>query len=235
MLLVAPHLPRLRRRVAADLAGQALSRERVLALAVRLIDLGLFRVGSDEYATDDDPTFGVATLQCGHVATVGPAVRFCYRAKGGIERELSISDAKVVAAVRRLKRFRHGTQRLLAYRDGDNGWREIRAADINAYLREATRTDMTAKDLRTWHATVSAAVALAGLEQPRSATAARRSVAQVMRQVADDLGNTPAVARLSYVDPRVVDLFLRGRTVQVRPGCRADGPAAERAVLDLLT
>src|SRR5690606_36161550 len=124
--------------------------------------------------------------------------------------------------------------RLLAYRDGAKGWREIRAADINAYLREAARTDMTAKDLRTWHATVSAAVALAGLERPRSVTAARRCVAQVMRQVADDLGNTPAVARLSYVDPRVVDLFLRGRTAQLRRGCRAHGPAAERAVLDLL-
>jgi DNA topoisomerase-1 len=234
VLVVASQLPRLRRRVGADLAGSALSRQRVLALAVRLIDLGLFRVGSDEYANDDDPTFGVATLRAGHVTTTAGEIRFRYRAKGGIDRELTIGDPKVVAAVQSLKQWRRGSQRLLAYPDERRGWREVRSTDVNAYLREASRVDLTAKDLRTWHATVSAAVALAGLEQPRSATAARRCVAQVMRQVADDLGNTPAVARLSYVDPRVVDLFLRGRTIELRPGCRAAGPAAERAVLDLL-
>jgi DNA topoisomerase IB len=212
-----------------------LSRERVLALAVRLIDLGLFRVGGDQYATDDDPTFGVATLQSDHVMAVrGGAVQFCYRAKGGVERELSIKDPVVATAVQSLKRFRRGSARLLAYRDAEKGWREIHAGDINSYLRLATGTDMTAKDLRTWHATVAAAVELARAERPGSVTAARRCVAQVMRQVAEDLGNTPAVARVSYVDPRVVDLFLRGRTVALRPGCRTDGPSAEQAVLELL-
>ena len=235
VLLVAPSLPRLRRRVGADLRGADLSRERVLALAVRLIDLGLFRVGGDQYATDDDPTFGVATLRCGHVtAAAGGTLRFCYRAKGGVERELFIRDPAVVATVRCLKRFRRGSQRLLAYRDADRGWREVHSNDVNVYLRAASGTDMTAKDLRTWHATVAAAVALAGAEPPSSVTAARRRVAQVMRQVAEDLGNTPAVARASYVDPRVVDLFLRGRTIELPRGCRPDGPRAERAVLYLL-
>ena len=235
VLLVAPHLPRLRRRVGTDLGGEALCRERVLALAVRLIDLGLFRVGGDQYANDDDPTFGVATLQADHVTLAGQgAVRFCYRAKGGIERELSIRDPRVVATVRSLMRFRRGPQRLLAYQDPEKGWREIHANDINAYLRLVTGIDMTAKDLRTWHATVAAAVALAGAERPGSATAARRCVTQVMRQVADDLGNTPTVARVSYVDPRVVDLFLRGKTIQPPRGRRVDGPGAERAVLELL-
>lgn len=235
VLVVAPRLPRLRQRVGTDLGGDALSRERVLALAVRLIDLGLFRVGGDQYANDDDPTFGVATLRSDHVAAAGPgAVRFRYRAKGGVERRLSISDPAVVATVRRLKRLRRGPQRLLAYRDADRRWREIHASDVNAYLRLATGADMTAKDLRTWHATVSAAVALASAGRPSSVTAARRCVAQVMRQVADDLGNTPAVARVSYVDPRVVDLFLRGKTIELRRGGRADGTGAEQAVLELL-
>jgi DNA topoisomerase IB len=235
VLLVAQRLPRLRRRVGADLGREALSRERVLALAVRLIDLGLFRVGGDQYANDDDPTFGVATLRSDHVSAAGPGVvRFCYRAKGGVERELSIRDPKVVAAVRCLKRFRRGAQRLLAFPDADKGWREIHAGDINAYLRLASGTDMTAKDLRTWHATVAAAVALARTVPPGSVTAARRCLARVMRLVADDLGNTPAVARVSYVDPRVVDLFLRGKIVELPPGCREDGPGAEKAVLDLL-
>lgn len=233
---VASHLPRLRRRVAADLRGEALTRDTVLALAVRLIDLGLFRVGSDQYATDDDPTFGVATLQADHVTvTEAGLARFCYRAKGGIERELSIRDPRVVATVRQLKRFRRRSQRLLAYRNPQKGWREVHAGDVNAYLRTATGTDMTAKDLRTWHATVAAAVALALAGRPGSVTAARRCVAQVMRQVAADLGNTPAVARVSYVDPRVVDLFLRGTTIPVHHGRRADGTGAERAVLELLT
>lgn len=236
VLEVAPCLPRLRRRVGADLSGAALSRDRVLALAVRLIDLGLFRIGGDQYATDDDPTFGVATLQANHVRAAGPgAFRFCYRAKGGVERELLIMDPKAAATVRDLRRFRRGPRRLLAYQDPDRGWREAHASDVNAYLRLASGTDMTAKDLRTWHATVSAAVALAGVDRPGSVTAARRCVAQVMRQVADDLGNTAAVARASYVDPRVVDLFLRGRTVELPRGCPRGGPGAERAVLDLLT
>jgi DNA topoisomerase-1 len=235
VLQIAPHLSRLRRRVAADLRGDEVSREWVLALAVRLIDRGLFRVGNDQYANDDDPTFGVATLQCGHVRCAGPrTVRFRYRAKGGIERILSIQDPDVVAAVRRLKRFRRGSVRLLAYRDADRGWREIHARDINGYLRRTTGADLTAKDLRTWHATVAAAVALARAEPPGSPTAARRCVARVMRQVAADLGNTPAVARASYVDPRVVELFLRGRTIDLPRRCRSDGPRAERAVLELL-
>jgi Topoisomerase IB len=235
VLQIAPHLARLRRRVATDLRGEELSRERVLALAVRLIDLGLFRVGNDQYANDDDPTFGVATLQSGHVRSTGhQTVRFCYRAKGGIERELSIRDAAVASVVRRLKRFRRGSTRLLAYRHADRGWREIHSSDINAYLRRAAGADLTAKDLRTWHATVAAAVALARAEPPGSPTAARRCVARVMRLVAEDLGNTPAVARASYVDPRVVELFLRGRTIDLPRRCRPDGPRAERAVLELL-
>jgi DNA topoisomerase IB len=235
VLLVAPLLPRLRRRVRTDLSGEELSRDQVLALAVRLIDRGLFRVGSDQYATDDDPTFGVATLQANHVTAAGVGTAgFCYRAKGGVARELSIMDPIVVATVARLKRLRHGPERLLAYQDQGKGWREIHASDINAYLRQATGSDMTAKDLRTWHATVSAAVALARIGRPGSVRAARRCVAQVMRLVADDLGNTPAVARVSYVDPRVVDLFLRGKTIRLARGCRPDGPAAEQAVLDLL-
>ena len=235
VLQIAPCLSRLRRRVAADLRGEELSRELVLALAIRLIDRGLFRVGNDQYANDDDPTFGVATLLAGHARSTGPeTVRFCYRAKGGIERELSIRDPAVAAAVRRLKRFRRASMRLLAYRDADRGWREIHASDINVYLRRAAGADLTAKDLRTWHATVAAAVALARADPPGSPTAARRCVARVMREVAEDLGNTPAVARASYVDPRVVDLFLRGRTIDLPRRCRADGPRAERAVLELL-
>jgi DNA topoisomerase IB len=154
------------------------------------------------------------------------AVRFRYPAKGGIRRELTVDDARVSATVRSLCRYRDADQRLLAYRNG-NGWTELRSGDVNDYLRSASGCEMTAKDLRTWHATVLAAAALARHEPPSSPTGARRTVSRVMREVSGELGNTPAVVRSSYVDPRVVDLFRRGTTIP-RSG------ASERAVLKLL-
>ena len=221
---VAARLPRLRRRVGVDLGEADLSRHRILALATRLIDRGLFRVGSDEY-----PTHGVATLQASHVKRDGTAITFRYAAKGGVERECTVRDGAAAAAVGALLRHRRGRQRLLAFRD-ENRWRDVHAADINDYLRTASGMDMTAKDLRTWHATVVAAIGLARQGPPRSKSAARRAVASVMRDVAEELGNTPTIARASYVDPTVVELYLRGTTIETE---RA-GPAAEKAVLDLL-
>jgi DNA topoisomerase I len=226
---VAEALPRLRRRVAADLADRRLSRRRVLALAVRLIDLGMFRVGGDEYATGEDATYGAATLTAGHSRCNGHSVRFRYPAKGGIEREVIIDDPRVCATVRALRRYRKGDDRLLAYRRGD-AWAEVHSGDVNEYLREASGRPMTAKDLRTWHATVLAALALARADPPTSQGRLRRSVARVMREVSAELGNTPAVVRSAYVDPRVVEKFQSGTTIEARQR----GPAAERAVRDLL-
>jgi DNA topoisomerase IB len=228
---VGRRLPRLRRRVRHDLGHAGFVRERVLALAVRLLDRGLFRVGGDEYANGDDPTYGLATLQRSHV-TIGTGVAFCYRAKGGVERTLLVHDRIAEHLITDLKRARRGRDRLLAFRTDRGAWREVHAGDINDYLREASGLDMTAKDLRTWHGTVRAAVALARRERPTSVSAARRTVAAVMREVADDLGNTPAVARKSYVDPRVVDAFLRGDTIELPRGGRES--AAEKALLRLL-
>jgi DNA topoisomerase-1 len=232
VLEVAHQLPRLRRRVRTDLGRGGLVREQVLALAARLLDLGLFRVGGDEYASGDDPTFGLATLRANHVR-IGSHVTFRYRAKGGLDRALTLRDRGVRSVVADLKEGRRGRDRLLAYRPDGGGWCELHACDINDYLRQASGVDMTAKDLRTWHGTVRAAVAFARAQRPTSRTAARRAVASVMREVADDLGNTATVARSSYVDPRVVEAFLRGETIEL-PAGRPRGPAAERAVLCLL-
>jgi DNA topoisomerase IB len=222
---VAQRLPRLRRRVGTDLGDACLSRRRVLALAARLIDRGLFRVGGDEY-----PTHGVATLLASHVRRDGTTITFRYAAKGGVERECTVRDRAASAAIRALLRHRRGRQRLLAFRDDNHGWREVHAADINDYLRAASGLDMTAKDLRTWHATVVAAVGLARQGPARSKSAARRAVARVMRDVAEELGNTPTIARASYVDPVVIESYLRGATIEAE----RSGPAAERAVLNLL-
>jgi DNA topoisomerase IB len=226
---IAESLPRLRRRVRADLADRRLSRRRVLALAVRLIDLGLFRVGGDQYAGGEDATYGVATLTAEHVSCNDHGVRFRYPAKGGIPREVRMKDPRVYATVKALRRHRRGTDRLLAYRHGD-GWAEVHSADVNDYLRAASGRPLTAKDLRTWHATVLAALAFAKAEPATSTHRTRRSVARVMREVSAKLGNTPAVVRSAYVDPRVVELFQSGTTI----GAGQPGPAAEREVLELL-
>jgi DNA topoisomerase-1 len=224
---VAGRLPRLRRRVTSDLADPDLSRRRVLALAARLIDKGLFRVGSDEY-----PTYGIATIEARHV-TAGHGVRFCFEAKGGVHWELKIMDRAVRAAISELVRVRHGTDRLLAFHGG-NGWQEVHADEINEYLRDAAGIDMSAKDFRTWHATVTAAIAFARAKPATTKTGIQRTIAAVMRDVSEDLGNTPAVARKSYVDPLVVERYRRGETIALPKASSTVGPATERAVLELL-
>jgi len=233
VLAVAGRLPRLRRVLRAHLSDPGLSRRRVLATAVRLIDLGLFRVGNDEYASGDEATFGVSTLLAGHARVGTDEVTFRYPAKGGVQRQVTVRDRQVVAVLRALRARRRGRQRLLAYRSG-TGWREIRSDDINEYLRAVAGCAMTAKDFRTWHATVLAAVALARVPEAArcSRTSLRRSLAGAMREVSRELGNTPAVVRSSYVDPRLVDKFGEGETIP--ESIQEPGPGAERAVLDLL-
>jgi len=231
VLDVAQRLPRLRRRLAHDVRGDRLSADRVLAAAVRLIDQGLFRVGGDAYAKGDDATFGVATLLPSHVRIGSAGMEFRYPAKGGIERVCVVSDESVRAVLVQLRR-RRGAERLFAYRDG-TGWHDVRSDDVNAYLKRVSGIDMSAKDFRTWHGTVLAALLLAEHDPAGvPVTRRRRTVARVMREVAEELGNTPAVAKASYVDPRVVDLYHDGTTVAVpRSGSRA---AVERAVLTML-
>ncbi|MGK5739642.1 DNA topoisomerase IB [Micromonospora sp. URMC 103] len=231
VLEVARRLPTLRARVEQDLDGRGLNRGRVLATVARLLDMGMFRVGSDQYAAGDDPTFGVSTLRPEHARSRGGCVVFEFRAKGGIEQVRRIEDPELCRVLTNLRRRRRRAERLFGYWDGHD-WRDVRADDVNEYLRDASGGEMTAKDFRTWHATVRAAIELATAGPARSATARKRAVAAVMREVADLLGNTPTVARTSYVDPRVVDLYHDGVTVAVDPD--APRERAERAVLELL-
>jgi DNA topoisomerase IB len=238
VLAVAARLPALRKRVDADLGGRGMTRARVLAAVAKLLDSGAFRVGGDQYAAGDEPSYGVATLRPEHVRAARGCVVFEYVAKGGTKRVQSVADPQVCALLRQLRRRRRDADRLFAYWDAAaRQWRDVRSDEVNEYLREASGVDLTAKDFRTWHATVLAAVELAAAGPQRSPTARRRTVARVMREVAGQLGNTPAVARTSYVDPRVVDLFDDGVTVEVPPASR-DGrrrrEMAERAVLRLL-
>ncbi|MDZ5447010.1 DNA topoisomerase IB [Micromonospora sp. 4G57] len=231
VLEVARRLPDLRDRVDHDLASRGLRRERVLATVARLLDMGMFRVGSDQYATGDDPTFGVSTLRPEHARSRRGCVVFEFPAKGGIDQVRRIEDPELCRVLTNLRRRRRAEERLFGYWDG-RSWRDVRSDEVNDYLRDASGGEMTAKDFRTWHATVLAATELATAGRQRSATARKRAVAAVMRSVADLLGNTPTVARTSYVDPRVVDLYHDGVVAPVEPEMpRGD---VEKLVLALL-
>jgi DNA topoisomerase I len=213
MLELAQALPRLRRRVARDLAADGMGRDKVLACAVRLLELGLFRVGGEGYA-DDNGSYGLATLRKGHVRVQGDELRFDYPGKSGQRRIVAIGDEQVAAVVRALKRRRRGGPELLAYKDERDRWVDVRSADINAYLQDALGEGFSAKDFRTWTATVLAAVGLAAEDDDGAPDGRRRkAVVRVVRDVAHQLGNTPAVARGSYVDPRVIERYEQGHTV----------------------
>ncbi len=230
-------LSKARERVLVDLGTPGMSLERACAVAVRLLDLGYFRIGNDVYA-EEHGSFGLTTLQRRHVRKTRDALVFCFVGKSGVEHTITIDDPATVEALDVMRHRRGGAEdRLLAWKDRGR-WRGLDADLVNDYVRQATGMDATAKDFRTWHATVIAAAALAESDEPGDTKASRkRAVAATMREVAEYLGNTPALARSSYVDPRVVDAYEEGHTIAVRR--RAATPderqaALERAVLRLL-
>jgi DNA topoisomerase I len=245
MVDFARALPRLRRRVAHDLrAGpkSAPTRERVLACAVRLLDIGFFRIGSEDYA-ERNASYGLATIRKEHVSIAGDTIVFDYPGKGRQRRVQAIADGDVCAVVAALKRRRGGSDELLAYKEG-RSWVDVRADDVNEYLKGIGGETVSAKDFRTWAGTVLAAVALAGrADRAGSKTGRKRAVSAAVRDVAAFLGNTPAVARSAYIDPRVFDRFLSGWTIAPvlervgGPEAMADAggrDAIEAAVLDLV-
>ena len=239
MVEFARALPALRERVAADLEGQELDRDHVLACAVRLLDRGFFRIGSEDYAVTNE-TYGLATMRKRHAAVKGDILLFDYPAKHGKRRVQAVVDGEIADTIRRLKQRRGGGEELLAYKRSGR-WVDVRSSDINAYLKEATELDISAKDFRTWGATVMAAVALA-VAGPAAGTktGAKRAITRAVKEVAYYLGNTPAVARASYIDPRVFDRYRDGVVVAVHeldfdPEGTAIQGDVEDAVLDLIT
>jgi DNA topoisomerase-1 len=243
MVEFARRLPRLRRRVTRDLRRRNISEERVLACAVRLLDRGFFRIGGEDYAEENE-TYGVATMRKRHVSLRGDTVTFDYEAKGGARRAQVMGDPAVARLLRKLRARRGGGYELLAYRNG-RSWSDVRSEDINRYVKEATGGDHSAKDFRTWNATVLAAVVLAALarERPPESKAGRMRIKrQAVKEVARFLGNTPAVCRSSYIDPRILDRFDGGLTIggvfRKLPDDPADWPEVqgpiERGVLDLI-
>ena len=212
MLEFARSLPKVRHLTNEHLMEDGLSRERVLACAVRLLDRGFFRIGGETYAETNE-TFGLATMRKEHVKLADRMVIFEYLAKSKKERFLSLVDEDVFDVVTALKRRRGGGDELLAYKVG-NEWRDVRSMEINAYLKEISGGDYSAKDFRTWHGTVLAAVALAvSTEAFGTKTGRKRAVSRAIQEASHYLGNTPAVCRKSYVDPRVIDRYEAGVTI----------------------
>jgi len=211
VLQLSSLLPEWRRQIAAELSGRGLHRDRVLALALHLIDRGFFRAGGEEYAQDND-SCGLATLRCEHIEVRTGTVIFDYPAKSGVRRHLELADPQVVRAVRALRRGQGPSERFLWCRT-ESGRAELHAEDLNARFKELVGADYSVKDLRTWHGTVLAAIGFAGAAAPDTKTAIQRARSSVFREVADQLGNTPAVARGSYVDPRVVTAYEKGSTI----------------------
>ncbi|MCX6400713.1 MAG: DNA topoisomerase IB [Propionibacteriales bacterium] len=222
-------LPHVRARLRADLEGEPTARETVLAAAVRIIDLACFRLGSDQYA-DEYGSYGLSTLELRHVGRSGDERTFAFVGKAGIDHEVGVSDPAVIRVVDALRRRRDPGARLLAAREGRR-WRVIEAGEVNERIRELVGLEVTAKDFRTWRATVSVAADLAALERASSRTARDRQVRQAIVRASELLGNTPAVARSSYVDPRVIDLFDAGRCMTTARS--EDG--MDRAVVKLLS
>ncbi len=242
MVDFAHALPDLRRRVLRTLkSGEDADENRVLACAIRLLDVGLFRVGSAQYA-DDEGGVGLATVLKDSVVLSDGELVFDYLGKGGVRRVQAVQDAPVIELVSALKRRRSGGDQLLAYKE-QGRWHDVRSEQINEYLKGLIGEEYSAKDFRTWNATVLAAVSLAADgREATSTTARKRAINGAIKGVAEVLGNTPAVARRSYIDPRVFDRYLSGWTIggELDQLGRLRGPddrrraRLEEAVLDLL-
>jgi DNA topoisomerase I len=241
----ARRLPKLRKRIRESLAGKGLGEDRVTACAVALLDLGLFRIGSERYENENE-SYGLTTLKCKHLTIAGGVAKFEYPSKSGQRSRHQISDAGVVKVLGALKRQRKPGADLFAYRDGRER-RSLTAQQVNAWIKSTAGENFSAKDFRTWNATVLCAVHLAvhvDDEGPPKSKAARKRIANLaVRETAAYLNNTPAVCRASYIDPRVFDRFDSGITMRASLERieRSAGPsefpereAIERAVLRML-
>jgi DNA topoisomerase-1 len=212
MTVFGEALPAIRSRVDEDLSRRGLPREKVLAAVVKLLEMTLIRVGNREYMKQNK-SFGLTTLRDGHVDIQGSTLRFEFRGKSGKDHAVEIQDRRLARVVKQCRDI--PGQTLFQYLDDDGVRQSIRSEDVNAYLREITGQDFTAKDFRTWGGTVLALSALLEIGACESEKEANRAVVQMVKQVASNLGNRPAICRKYYVHPVVIDTFVQGRLVDL--------------------
>ncbi len=235
MLEFGKALVKARESVLTDLGREGMPMERACAVAVRLLDLGYFRIGNDVYA-DSHGSFGLTTLERRHVKRHQDRLVFAFTGKSGVDHRIEIDDATVIEAIETMRRRRSKDDpSLLAYKQG-RSWRSILPVLVNDYVRTSTGLEATAKDFRTWHATVLAAVALAETPEPGGTRASRkRAVSGAMKEVSGFLGNTPTLARSSYVDPRVVEAYEDGQTIGATTRRQYDTTDQRQAALERAT
>jgi DNA topoisomerase-1 len=207
MLEFARALPAIRRRVAGDMALRGLPREKVLATVVNLLETTLIRVGNDDYAKENK-SYGLTTLRNPHVKVEGPQLRFQFKGKSGKTWRLQVKNRRIAKIVRACQEL--PGQRLFQYQD-DGELREVTSADVNAYLKEITGRDVTAKDFRTWAGTVMAALALQEFEAIDTQAAQKKNIRAAIERVAARLGNTPTICRKCYVHPEVLNAYVEGQ------------------------
>lgn len=223
-------LPKLRAQVEHDLGLRGVCKAKVLATAVRLLELTLIRIGNAVYAKQNR-SYGLTTLHKRHLEMDGAALTFEFRGKSGKDHSVSVRDRRLARVVRALEDL--PGQQLFKYRDAEGGLCPVTSDDVNAYIREAMGDQFSAKDFRTWAGTVSAARALRDMEPPTSPTDARRKITVCVKAVSGLLGNTPTVCRASYVHPKVFELYQEGQLPDVLPGSETKG--FEPALIRLLT
>lgn len=207
ILQFADALPPLRRRIEADLARRGLSREKIVATVVRLLEKSLIRIGNDIYLRENN-SFGLTTLQRDHVEVATSEIRFAFRGKSGQWHEKSVRDRRVARVLRQILDL--PGQELFRYADEEGELRAIASEDVNAYLRETTGEDFTAKDIRTWHASVAAATELRNLGPSTSASQGKKNITRAVGEVARLLGNRPAASRKYYIHPAILEAYLDG-------------------------
>jgi DNA topoisomerase-1 len=242
MIQFGEALPRIRRRVARDIARSGLAREKVLATIVRLMDLAFIRVGNDEYAKQNG-SYGLTTMKDRHAKVRGARIQFSFRGKSGKYHDIEVEDERLARIVKRSQEI--PGQELFQYLDENGKRHDVTSGDVNDYLREVSGSEFTAKDFRTWAGTVLASEALKRAGRSKTQRQAKRSLQQAVESVAEKLGNTPAVCRKCYVHPAIVDGYLSGKLAleTVAAAQRAAGASPmpktalrveERAVLEFL-
>ena len=237
MVEFANALPAIRERVNADLGKPGLPREKVLAALVKLLETTLIRVGNDQYAKENK-SYGLTTMRDRHAEIQGSTVTFSFTGKSGVDHEIELKDRRLANIVRKCQEL--PGQHLFQYLDDDGSRQTVDSADVNAYLKEISGSDFTAKDFRTWAGTMLAAEALAGFDIDADEVTARSNIVSAIENVSKHLGNTPAICRKCYVHPAVIDAYMDGDTIATIEQ-RAENqrkqlglPPLEHAVMELL-
>jgi DNA topoisomerase-1 len=230
MIAFGEALPALRKRVEDDLSQPGLSRSKVMATVVRLLELTLIRIGNEEYARNNE-SYGLTTLRNRHVEVTGATLKFKFRGKSAKTHEVEISDRRLAAVVKRCQAL--PGYELFQYLDDEGQHRSIDSADVNEYLREATGEEFTAKDFRTWAGSVLAAQTLSALTLTESEAEMKHGVVEAIKRVAKRLGNTPATCRKHYIHPAVITAFLSGK-LEAQASNGGDQSSHENALLRLL-